>query len=46
MRIGIDLTWLKPKVSGGVQFFAENLINGFLKLEDKNEYVLYLYFLF
>ncbi len=42
MRIGIDLTWLKPKVSGGVQFFAENLINGFLKLEDKNEYVLFL----
>lgn len=42
MKIGIDLTWVKPQKSGGVQFFAENLINGFLKLEDKNEYVLFL----
>jgi glycosyltransferase involved in cell wall biosynthesis len=42
MRIGIDLTWLKPRKSGGVEFFAKNLIDGFLKLSDQNEYVLLL----
>lgn len=42
MRIGIDLTWLKPRKSGGVEFFAKNLVDGFLKLDDKNEYVLLL----
>ena len=42
MRIGIDLTWLKPQKSGGVQAFIENLIEGFLKLEDNNEYILFL----
>ena len=42
MRIGIDMTWLKPKKSGGVEFYAKNLIDGMLKLEDQNEYVLFL----
>jgi glycosyltransferase involved in cell wall biosynthesis len=42
MRIGIDLTWLKPKKSGGVEFYAKNLLDGILKLKDKNEYVLLL----
>lgn len=42
MKIGIDLTWLKPKKSGGVEIYAKNLIDGFLKLEDKNEYILFL----
>jgi glycosyltransferase involved in cell wall biosynthesis len=42
MRIGIDLTWLKPKKSGGVEFYAKNLIDGFLKLKDENEYDLLL----
>lgn len=42
MRIGIDITWLKPQKSGGVQAYIENLIDGFLKLEDENEYVLLL----
>jgi glycosyltransferase involved in cell wall biosynthesis len=41
MRIGIDMTWLKPKKSGGVESYILNLINGFLKLEDQNEYVLF-----
>jgi glycosyltransferase involved in cell wall biosynthesis len=40
MKIAIDLTWLKPKKSGGLEFFAKNLIDGFLKLADQNEYVL------
>ena len=42
MRIGIDLTWLKPKKSGGVESYAKNLVSAFLKLEDKNEYFLLL----
>lgn len=42
MRIGIDLTWLKPQKSGGVEVYIKNLMEGFLQLEDKNEYVLFL----
>lgn len=42
MRIGIDLTWLKPQKSGGVESYAKNLLDGFAKLEDDNEYVLFL----
>lgn len=41
MRIGIDLTWLKPNKSGGVESFIRNLLDGFLELEDKNTYVLF-----
>ena len=26
MRIGIDVTWLKPKKSGGVEFYFKNLL--------------------
>ena len=42
MRIGIDMTWLKPGKSGGVEFYTKNLIEGFSRLKDKNEYVLLL----
>lgn len=42
MRIGIDLTWLKPQKSGGVEAYAKNLLDGFIKLGDENEYVLFL----
>ena len=42
MRIGIDVTWLKPSKSGGVESFFRNLLDGFLVLEDKNEYYLFL----
>ena len=42
MRIGIDLTWLKPQKSGGVEAYAKNLLDGFIKLNDDNEYVLLL----
>ena len=41
MRIGIDLTWLKPKKSGGVEVFIRNLLDGFLSIPDDNEYVLF-----
>lgn len=42
MRIGIDLTWLKPQKSGGTESYAKNLLDGFIKLEDDNEYILFL----
>lgn len=42
MIIGIDMTWLKPRISGGVEFYAINLIQGILKLPDDNQYVLLL----
>ena len=42
MRIGIDVTWLKPKKSGGVEFYFKNLMDGILEQDDKNEYVLFL----
>ena len=42
MKIAIDLTWLKPKKSGGVEIYIISLIKGFLSLKDKNEYVLLL----
>lgn len=41
MKIGIDLTWLKPEKSGGVEFYIRNLLDGFLELEDKNQYFLF-----
>ena len=41
MRIGIDLTWVKPKKSGGVESYIRNLLDGFLELNDKNEYFLF-----
>ena len=40
MNIAIDLTWLKPKKSGGVEAFIRNLLDGFKELEDKNNYYL------
>ncbi|MBP3255725.1 MAG: glycosyltransferase family 4 protein [Clostridia bacterium] len=42
MRIGIDVTWLKPKKSGGVEFYFKNLMDGMLAHNDNNEYVLFL----
>jgi len=41
MKIGIDLTWLKPKKSGGVESFIRNLLDGFLELKDNNQYILF-----
>ena len=41
MRIGIDLTWVKPKKSGGVESYIRNLLDGFLELKDNNEYILF-----
>lgn len=40
MRIGIDLTWVKPSKSGGVESYIRNLLDGFLELSDDNKYIL------
>ncbi|MGM9834533.1 MAG: glycosyltransferase family 4 protein [Bacilli bacterium] len=40
MRIGIDVTWLKPKKSGGVESYLRNLLDGFISIENNNEYIL------
>lgn len=40
MKIGIDVTFVKPKKSGGVEVFIRNLLDGFLELKDENEYFL------
>ncbi|MDD6224057.1 MAG: glycosyltransferase family 1 protein [bacterium] len=40
MKIGIDLTWLKPNKSGGVESYIRNLLDGFLELGDDNKYIL------
>ena len=42
MKIAIDLTWLKPRKSGGVEMYIINLLRGFLSLKDNNQYVLLL----
>ncbi len=41
MKIGIDMTWLKPKKSGGVESFIRNVLDSFLELPDDNEYILF-----
>ena len=38
MKIGIDVTWLKPSKSGGVESYFRNLLDGFLELKDDNTY--------
>lgn len=42
MRIGIDLTWLKPQVSGGIESFAHNLLKGFIQVNTNHEFILFL----
>lgn len=42
MKIGIDVTWLKPSKSGGVESYFRNLLDGFLELKDDNTYYLLL----
>ena len=41
MKIGIDITFIKPKKTGGVESYLLNLLEGLLK-EKKNKYILYL----
>ena len=41
MLIGIDLLWVRPKICGGTESVIRNLMNGFGKYDDKNEYLLF-----
>lgn len=42
LKIGIDLLWVKPNNSGGIESYIRNLLDGFMEIENKNEYVLIL----
>ena len=42
MIVGIDLTWVKPQKSGGIESFARNLLDG-ISIQDKtNRYTIFL----
>lgn len=40
MRIGIDMTWMKPSKSGGVESYIRNILDGFKNDTRKNKYIL------
>lgn len=42
MNIGIDLTWVKPQISGGIESFARNLLDGLVLLKTPHQYMLFL----
>lgn len=42
MRIAIDLLWVKPKKSGGIESYIRNLLDGFLEIKIDNKYILIL----
>lgn len=43
VKIGIDLTWVKPQISGGIESFARNLLDGLMSINTVNHcYVLFL----
>lgn len=41
MRIAIDLTWVKPRQSGGIESYIRNLLDGFQKYSN-DEFILIL----
>lgn len=41
MRIGVDLLWVRPGICGGTESYIRNLLNGFVKYDNENEYVLF-----
>ena len=40
MRIAINLLWVKPSKMGGVESYVRNLLDGFIELQDKYEFLL------
>lgn len=42
LKVAIDLTWLKPGESGGIEFYARNLMRGLAKLNDDRAYIVLL----
>lgn len=41
MKIGIDLLWVRIGVCGGTESYIRNLLIGFAKYDEKNEYLLF-----
>lgn len=41
MKLAIDLLWVKPKHNGGIESYIRNLLDGFMSLEDDNQYILF-----
>ncbi len=41
MRIGMDLLWVRTGICGGTESYIRNLLDGFLKYDWENEYVLF-----
>lgn len=41
MRIGIDLLWVRVGKCGGTESYIRNLLDGFQKYDDSNEYILF-----
>lgn len=41
MKIGIDLTWVKPNKNGGTEFYIRNLMDGFKEINNDNYYILF-----
>ncbi len=40
MRIGVDLTFIKPRLTGGIEFYVFNLLNALFE-EGSEEYILF-----
>lgn len=41
MRIAVDMTWMKPGVTGGGESYVRNLLDAFKVLNHKNNYLLF-----
>jgi glycosyltransferase involved in cell wall biosynthesis len=41
MKVGLDLLWLRPGISGGLETYARGLIGGLAKVDRTNSYVLF-----
>lgn len=40
MKIAIDLLWVKPQKSGGIEAYIRNLLDGLLSLDSNDKYIL------
>lgn len=41
MKIGIDLLWVRPGICGGTESFIRNLMNGFGRYDETDEFMLF-----
>lgn len=40
-KVGVDLLWVRVGQNGGTESFIRNLLDGFARYDDKNEYLLF-----